>query len=173
MQDIDKQYVFRPLNIEDEPFLWEMVYQGIYVNEGQVPPSRELLLKPELSCYVQGWGAKDDSGFLVSNAKDQPVGALWLRKLQASNRGYGYVDDDTLELSIAILPEYRGQGLGTQLLNNLFSSPIGCCDISLSVSMDNPVRHLYKKFGFVLVHKQGSSMTMKRNGAAYRSELFK
>jgi hypothetical protein len=29
--------IIRPLKLEDEPFLWEMLYQAIHVPEGQTP----------------------------------------------------------------------------------------------------------------------------------------
>ena len=111
-----------------------------------------------------GWGREGDCGFLASDAEtSQPVGAVWLRLLVGKNQGYGYVNDDTPELSIAVLPEYRGQGIGTQLLTYLLSSVYGHSSISLSVSEDNPALRLYKRFGFVVVRKSTGSLTMKRN----------
>lgn len=32
---------------------------------------------------------------------------------------YGHIDVDTPSLAISLLPEYRGQGIGTKLLSNL------------------------------------------------------
>lgn len=78
------------------------------------------------------------------------------------NKGYGYVDDDTPELSIAVLPEYRSQGVGTQLLTHLFTSAYGQSSISLSVSADNSALRLYERFGFEVVSKSNGSLTMKR-----------
>jgi GNAT superfamily N-acetyltransferase len=94
--------IIRLLALEDKLFLWEMLYQALHVPEGQPALPREVIHLPELARYVQGWG--------------QPVAAVWLRLLMSENKGYGYVGDDTPELSIAVLPEYRGQGIGTELL---------------------------------------------------------
>jgi len=102
--------IIRPLELEDEPFLWEMLYQAIYVAEGQTPLPREIVQIPELARYVRGWGREADCGFLSSDLlSNQPIGAVWLRFAIGNPKGYGYVDDNTAELSIAILPEHQGQ----------------------------------------------------------------
>lgn len=150
----------RPLTAEDEPFLWEMLFQAIHVPNGHPPLSRDVLNLPELARYVQGWGRDGDCGFLA--AVGEPVGAVWLRLLVAEDRGFGYVADDTPELSIALLPEFRGRGIGTQLLSRLFAAPCGETPVSLSVSTDNPAVRLYRRFGFAGVGETGDSLTMVR-----------
>jgi ribosomal protein S18 acetylase RimI-like enzyme len=73
------------------------------------------------------------------------VGAAWLRLMH----GYGYVEEDIPELSIAVLPSHPGRGMGTTLLNEIikFAEPI-YPSISLSVALENPAAHLYERFGF-------------------------
>ena len=156
--------VIRPLKLEDEPFLWEMLYQALYVPKGCAALPREVVRLPELARYVQSWGREDDFGFLAKDAiADQSIGAIWLRLLIGENPGYGYVDDNTPELSIAVLPQYRGQGVGTQLLTHLLASEGGRSSISLSVSANNPAVRLYERFGFAIVSKSDESLTMKRH----------
>lgn len=113
---------------------------------------------------MQGWGREDDCGFLGSDTlTSQPIGAVWLRLPIGKHKGYGYVDDNTSELSIAVLPEYRGQGIGTQLLTHLFASKWGKSSISLNVSADNRAVRLYERFGFDIISRSDGSLTMKRN----------
>jgi ribosomal protein S18 acetylase RimI-like enzyme len=155
--------IIRPLLLEDEPFLWEMLYQALHVPDGQTVPPPEVINLPELARYVQDWGREGDCGFLASDAATgQPVGAVWLRLLMSENKGYGYVGDDTPELSIAVLPEHRGQGIGTELLTCLVASVRGHSSISLSVSEGNSALRLYERFGFEVVSKSAESLTMKR-----------
>jgi ribosomal protein S18 acetylase RimI-like enzyme len=157
-------YIIRSLAPEDEPFLWEILYQALYIPEGESALPREVIYLPELVRYVQNWGCKGDCGFLASDtATSQPVGAVWLRLLVGQNKGYGYVDDDTSELSIAVFPEHRGQGIGTQLLTQLFASVCGQSSVSLSVSANNPAVRLYKRFGFEVVSRSAESLLMKRD----------
>ncbi|MEO1148122.1 MAG: N-acetyltransferase [Cyanobacteria bacterium J06638_22] len=154
----------RSLTPDDQAFLWEMLYQVLHVPEGHPALPREIVQLPELARYVQGWGREGDCGVLASNATtDQPIGAVWLRSLVGENKGYGYVDDETVELSIAVLPTYRGQGIGTQLLTHLLASACGRSPISLSVSADNPAMRLYERFGFEIVSQSDDSFTMKRS----------
>jgi ribosomal protein S18 acetylase RimI-like enzyme len=156
-------YIIRRLIPGDEAFLWEMLYQAIYVPEGKPAPPREIVRLPELARYVRGWGDAGDCGFLASDAAtSQAVGAAWLRLLAGTNRGFGYVDDATPELSIAVLPEYRGRGIGTQLLVHLLESGCGYSTVSLSVSVGNPAIRLYERFGFEVVGDNGVSLTMRR-----------
>jgi ribosomal protein S18 acetylase RimI-like enzyme len=97
---------------------------------------------PELARYVAGWGREWDCGFLASDAAGKSLDAVWLRLLRGENQGYGYVDDNTPELSIAVLPEHRGRGIGSPLLTHLFASACGNLTVSLSVAVGNPALSL-------------------------------
>ncbi|MGD1855532.1 MAG: GNAT family N-acetyltransferase [Leptolyngbyaceae cyanobacterium] len=153
----------RPLTLDDQSFLWEMLYQAIYVPDGQPALPQEIVQIPELARYVADWGREGDCGFLSTNvASQQTVGAVWLRLPIGEHKGYGYVDDPIPELSIAVLPNFRGQGIGTQLMTHLLTSACGQSPISLSVSADNPAVRLYQRFGFETISQQDGSLTMKR-----------
>ncbi|MEP7285596.1 MAG: GNAT family N-acetyltransferase [Chloroflexota bacterium] len=157
-------YTVRPLTSTDEPFLWEMLYLAIYVPEGTPPPSRDILKLPEIAKYVQHWGRSDDAGLIAIDAETRnPIGAVWLRQFLENDKGYGYVADDIPELSIAVLPKYRGKGLGTRLLGDLITAMTPKSrPISLSVDATNPAVVLYKRFGFETVGINGTSLTMLR-----------
>lgn len=163
--DDSYKYLIAEIASSDEPFLWEMLYQAIHVPAGSVAPPRQIVNSPELSRYVQQWGQENDFGLKAVSTDDrQPVGAAWLRLMTGENRGYGYIDDLTPELSIAVLAEHRGKGVGTRLLNELFESIAGKHkSISLSVSDDNPAKGLYQRLGFVIVSREGTSLTMRKN----------
>lgn len=71
------------------------------------------------------------------------------------------MDDGTPELSIAILPEHRGQGVGRQLLTRLLASArLRYPAVSLSVDARNPAVRLYEHLGFWVVETNGHSLTM-------------
>ena len=147
---------FRDLTKADEVFLWEALYLALYVPEGQPPLPREIVQEPEIRHYVAGWGRPGDMGVIALDGA-RPVGAAWLRLLTGEDRGFGYVDDETPELSIAVLPEYRGQGIGTALLERLLELAAPCHPaVCLSVSAGNPARRLYERMGFRLVRDVGT-----------------
>jgi ribosomal protein S18 acetylase RimI-like enzyme len=162
-----KTYSIRRLTSSDQPFLWEMLYQSLFVPEGRKPFPREVLGRSEVSRYVERWGREGDLGFIaVDGGSGEPVGAVWLRLLAGAEKGYGYVDDETPELGMAVLPDYRGRGLGTDLLGRLLESAgADYRKVCLSVSADNPALRLYERAGFKRVGGDGSSVIMvKRLG---------
>ena len=69
--------------------------------------------------------------------------------------GYGYVDDDTPEISLSLYPAYRNNGIGSQLLNSMLDllKNNGVKKVSLSVSRTNRAVSLYKRFGFEIIDR--------------------
>jgi ribosomal protein S18 acetylase RimI-like enzyme len=157
-------YFIRRLTAEDEHFLWEMLYAAVHVPPGQPPFPKEVVREPGIAKYVLHWGKGGDKGFVAVDAVTSlPVGAAWVRMFTAESKGYGYVDSETPELSIAVLPEYRGKGIGTDLLSHLIEEVrFGHRALSLSVSSDNSAIRLYKRMGFEIVAQSGASLTMKK-----------
>jgi ribosomal protein S18 acetylase RimI-like enzyme len=127
-------------------------------------------LPPEIARYVVGFGRSGDAG-VVAEVGAAAVGAAWYRLLPASEPGYGFVAGDVPELSIAVVAEYRGLGLGRQLLETLLAhaDANGVARISLSVALDNPAARLYERVGFRRVGVSGGAWTMlARTSAASR-----
>ncbi|QQS45151.1 MAG: GNAT family N-acetyltransferase [Acidobacteriota bacterium] len=155
-------YSIRRAEQADESFLWEALYHAIYVAEGQPLLPREIVSEPDIAKYVDNWGKKGDEGYIAYNQVTlEPIGAIWIRAFSKENQGYGYIDENFPELSIAILPEYRNQGVGTHLIDKLISETTGKYPgVSLSVSFDNPAVRLYKRFGFEVVDQKTQSLTM-------------
>ena len=139
-----------------------MLYQAIYVEAGSPAVPREILRQPDIAKYVAAWGRNGDMGLVAVEAETgQPIGAIWLRLFNANNAGYGYVADDIPELGIAVLPEYRGQGVGTQLLDDLLTlARSRYAAVSLSVDPHNRAKGLYERFGFKSVGMNGTSVVM-------------
>lgn len=153
---------FIPIDSTNQSYLWAFLYQAIYVPPGAEPPAREMIYRPELARYVEGWGRPGDLGlYAVIEGSPQPVGAAWLRRWTGDQRGYGWVQDDVPELSLAVMPEWRGRKLGTRLLEALLSQAKGHDPgVSLSVSRDNPAVSLYRRCGFETVAEGTHSLTM-------------
>ena len=152
----------RQLSPSDQQFLWEALYQSLHVPGGRSPFPRDVINQPEIAKYVRGWGRAGDMGYIAEDAVcGAPIGAAWLRLLKGAERGYGYVDDETPELGMAVLPEYRGRGAGSDLLGHLLESAGAVYrSVCLSVSADNPAVRLYERAGFVRVRECGDSLTM-------------
>jgi GNAT superfamily N-acetyltransferase len=135
----------RAANTSDEPFLWEMLYLALFVPPGNPPLPRSVLRDRAIARYVEGWGTRRRDTGLVALVDNSPVGAAWLRWFSASDPGYGFVDESTPELSVAVLPGHRGKGIGSLLLERLLD---GVHSTSLSCDPQNPAWRLYLRLGF-------------------------
>lgn len=151
----------QPITTANAPLLWMMLYLAIHVPEGEPAPPLNIIFRPDLARYARNWGQPGDLGITALDAQGLPAGAAWLRLLTGVNRGYGWVDDAIPELSVAVLPQYRGQGIGTQLIRALLDQARARFPgVSLSVSAGNPAENLYRRLGFVVVQQDDHSRNM-------------
>jgi len=150
-------HVIRQLTPEDEPILWEMLYQGLSSPDKEKrPPAREIIRRPEFARYVEGWGRVGDIGFVAHNSKDGIlVGAVWLRKPIDKS-------DAPPELALAVKPEHRRHGIGMALLTQLVRANPEQSTISLSFVSGKPVLRLYERFGFKVMEEQSGGVVMHR-----------
>ncbi|SFS68511.1 GNAT family N-acetyltransferase [Paenibacillus sp. BC26] len=153
----------RPMEQEDFDFLMDMHYESIHIPEGK-PPKQELLNAPAIKKYSEGWGRRGDRALIAWDDDTKAVGAVWFRLFDETDKGYGFVDCDTPELGIAVLPDVRGQGMGNRLMNEimLLAKLDGYKSLSLSVDPDNQAAvRMYKKLGFAYWGMCGTSWTMQ------------
>lgn len=142
-------YVIRQIRSEEIPVLDEFLYQAIFVPQGTQPPLRSIICKPELQVYLKDFGAQKDDHCLVAEAADQIVGAVWTRIMN----DYGHVDADTPSFALSLLPEYRGQGIGTALMERMLEwlRECGYRQASLAVQKENYAARMYQKLGFEII----------------------
>jgi ribosomal protein S18 acetylase RimI-like enzyme len=154
-------FIFKTIIRDDYAFLKDMLYEAIFVPEGLKPLDRSILDHPEISKYLDSWGRQGDFGLILSFGVEQ-IGAIWGRLFPENDKGYGFVDSSTPELSMAIKSDYRNQGMGTKLLSGFlkYASEKGYNKISLSVDKRNQAFSFYKKNGFVIFSESGNSCTM-------------
>lgn len=147
----------------DLPFLREMLYEAAYWNPAVArPPLAEALSDPQNAAYVDGWPGKHDAG-LIAEVDGAPVGACWYRFFGSHAPGYGYLDEQTPEISISVAANHRGRGLGTTLLEATadLARSLFVRALSLSVDPANPALRLYERCGYVAVGTNGGSVTMR------------
>lgn len=82
-------------------------------------------------------------GFLLLAHEDNDLaGALVMNATGMA----GYVPENLL-VYIAVNPKFRGQGIGTQIIQKAFETAQGA--VALHVEYDNPATRLYKRMGFI------------------------
>jgi GNAT superfamily N-acetyltransferase len=109
--------------------------------------------------YVQNWGRPGDAGVVASSGPNA-VGAAWYRLFPASAPGFGFVDEQTPELTIAVVPSQRGLGTGGDLLEALLdrARAEGYSQVSLSAELGQT--GFYEKHGFREHHREDGTVTM-------------
>lgn len=153
---------YRKIQEEEYSFLKEMLYEALFVRPGQAKFSRTILEEPSIKKYVEAWNEQTDDLAIVALDEHELIGVIWARKFSAENKGYGYVDASTPEISMAIRESYRGQGIGTKLLSRIEDefSKKGIQALSLSVDKLNPAKYLYERCGYKLYEEEGTAITM-------------
>jgi GNAT superfamily N-acetyltransferase len=145
---------------QDVRFLRDMLNHAYYWRERN--PGEE---RGPVARYVKGWGRPGDTA-LIAVDEGFPVAAGWYRLFRPEQPGYGFVDPETPELTIAVVPNRRGRGIGDVLLNALCdrARQEGHRAISLSVEWGNePLLSFYEKHGFrMLVEGGDDSVTLLR-----------
>lgn len=116
-----------------------------------------------LSRYVDGWGRAGDVAVIAAEGPN-PVGAAWCRRFTAAAPGYGFVDEQTPELTIAVVPSKRQHGVGQELLDALLdrARDAGIEALSLSVQQGSAAVGFYERNGFEPVGEHGGALTMLR-----------
>lgn len=137
----------RAADLKDEKFLWEAQCHAALLDLKN-DPMVAVRSNPILARYVEGWGRVGDVG-VIAEHEDKPVGAAWCRLFPKESPAWGWVDEKTPEISVAVLPEFRQMGIGTSLLTSLLEVS---CDknkmLSLAVRSTNPALRLYLRLGF-------------------------
>jgi GNAT superfamily N-acetyltransferase len=116
-----------------------------------------------LTRYVDNWGRQGDVA-VIAHETGNRVGAAWFRLFHASEPGYGFVDEQTPELSIAVVPSRRKHGLGQELLDALLEKARaeGHTQVSLSVEKDSPAVGFYERNGFTPAGESEGGLVMTR-----------
>jgi ribosomal protein S18 acetylase RimI-like enzyme len=145
---------------QDVRFLRDMLHHAYYWRERS--PGEE---PGPVARYVKGWGRPGDT-VLIAVEEGFPVGAAWYRLFRRDHPGYGFVDEETPELAIAVVPSRRGRGIGEALLDALCERARAERHSALSLSVERgnaPLLEFYEKHGFVRVHEDGGdTVTMRR-----------
>lgn len=137
--------MLRPVGIHDVRFLRDMLrhaYHERFAADAERPVYR----------YVQNWGRRGDAG-VVALEGPHSYGAAWYRLFTEREPGFGFVDEQTPELTIAVVPSRRGRGAGKELLDALLARARdeGYAAVSLSAAKEQVP--YYERFGFETVRE--------------------
>ncbi len=151
-------YVIRKLRQKEVKKLDTFLYEAIFIPKGVEAPPMEIINQPELQVYIDGFGTKSGDICLVAESDGLIVGAVWVRIMN----DYGHVDDETPSFAISLLKEYRGNGIGTELMKRMLLELKSCKykKTSLAVQKQNYAVKMYKKVGFEIVDENEEEYIM-------------
>src|SRR3981081_346290 len=112
--------MFRPAEPSDVRFLRDLLRHAYHWRLNEDPDLPVFR-------YVANWGREGDAGGIAFEGRG-PYGAAWYRIFSTEEPGFGFVDEATPELTIAVVPSRRGQGVGAELLEGLLARAPEECD---------------------------------------------
>jgi GNAT superfamily N-acetyltransferase len=148
---MDSQFHIRQVQPVDMPFLWDMLWEAAAVDDRVRAMGKPAALAlPDINRYLDAWGRHGDLGVVAYDDTGRLLGAAWIRLFSPASPGYGFVARDIPELSIGVVADARGKGVGGTLLDALMTiaRQHGHRAISLGVNRRNPARMLYERKGF-------------------------
>jgi GNAT superfamily N-acetyltransferase len=133
----------------DRPFLEMMLREATYPNDLAVSVV-DVMGRPDLAMTIPDFSRPGDLAQIAEDA-GTPVGAAWCRRFTESEHSWGFIDEDTPEVGLAVLATHRGQGVGSTLLTALAEAArtAGTASLSLCTERDGAARNLYERMGFV------------------------
>lgn len=143
---------------EEVSLLQDFLYEAIFVPEGMPAPPKSIINQPELQVYITDFGKKKDDIGLVAEVDKKVIGAVWVRIMN----DYGHIDNDTPSFAISLYKDYRGFGIGTDLMKEMLCilEDRGYKQASLAVQKANYAVRMYQKTGFEIVDENEEEYIM-------------
>ena len=141
----------RPASRQDTRFLRDMLRHAYHWRMGD----------PDLPVfrYVQNWGRRGDAGVIAFSGPNV-FGAAWYRLFPAGAPGFGFVDESTPELTVAVVPSHRGHGTGGELLEALLDRARADGYSRVSLSAESGQTGFYEQHGFREHGRADGTVTM-------------
>lgn len=145
-------WTVKPLDVTHREPAVETFYHGLY-NQDEPPPDRTILNRPNIQPYLTGFPGPGDIGFVAFHeSTSEFAGVAYCRFLSPDFCGVGFYREAIPELSVGVMPAFRGEGCGTVLMSALLGeTDRRGLDVSLNCNPKNPAHRLYERLGFVTI----------------------
>ena len=155
---IYKGVMIRKLCSKEVDLLKDFLYEAIFIPEGEEPPARDIVERPELRIYYDDFGQGPADHCLLAEVDGRIIGAVWTRIMN----DYGHVDDETPSFAISLFSDYRSQGIGTRLMKEMLSllKDHGYRQASLAVQKANYAVRMYRNVGFEITDENDEEYIM-------------
>jgi GNAT superfamily N-acetyltransferase len=141
---------------EDESFLRRLYASTRAEEMAHVPwpdEQKAVFLGMQFDLQRRHYGAYYPQGeFMIVLLGEKPAGRFYLDRC----------GEFFLVIDIALLPEYRGLGIGSRLLENLLAEAKAASKpVRLHVETSNRASGLYQRFGFIPLEVRGTRWLME------------
>lgn len=161
MGAIGINYLIREIKKNEYKLLNNFIYEAIFIPEGMEKPPKSIINNPDLQVYVYDFGKEKDDNCLVAEIDGNVVGAVWVRIMN----DYGHIDETTPSFAISLYKQYRGNGIGTEMMKEmlLLLERKGYKKVSLSVQKENYAFKIYLKVGFEIIEEKEEEYIMVKS----------
>lgn len=153
---MDRTISFRPEEPSDEPFLLQL-YASTRASEMQLVPwdtaQKEAFLRSQFALQTHHYRKYyADASFLIVQRDGQDIGRLYVHRS----------DKCLLVVDIALMPAYRGAGIGGQLMRGVLSEAAAAGKtVQIHVERNNPALRLYQRLRFRVLEDMGIHFRME------------
>lgn len=163
---VKEKLTFRPITEQDTEFLY-LVYAGTRDEEiaitGWSEEQKQEFLHMQFNLqhtqYLQNYR---DAAFEIILVDNVPAGRLYVDRREKEIR----------LIDLALLPEFRRQGIGTAILKDLIAeSDEKNLPLNFHVERFNPARRLYERVGFKMKEDKGMHFFMEKAPAGSTNNL--
>ena len=151
-------YTIRKIKENEYEILSDFLYEAIFIPQGVQAPPKSIIKEPELQVYISEFGKKKDDICFVADVDGNVVGAVWVRVMN----DYGHIEDGVPSFAISLYKEYRGYGIGTELMKRMLVElqERGYRKASLAVQKANYAVKMYQNVGFEIVDENEEEYIM-------------
>lgn len=145
-------------------FLQKMLFEAAYWNQLENRPTLEIgLQRDDLKYLLSDWGRSGDIAVIAQEEDGRKIGAAWIRFWTEELHSYGFISKDIPELSIGIVKDKRGKGVGKALMKKVIgeAKKKKISSISLSVEKENYACKFYINLGFFVFLENDSDYVLK------------
>lgn len=152
-------YSIREMREAEYPLLEEFLYQAIFQRDTKKPIPRSVVNDLNINVYIRDFGNYPEDFCLCAETVAGIVGAVWIRNI----KGFGSIDDQTPEFAISLLPDYRGYGIGTAMMQAMIEhlKTKSYSQTSLAVQKDNYALKMYLQVGFEIIDENDEEYIMR------------
>lgn len=152
----DASALLRPVSSADQEFLFQ-VYASTRADEMAIvpwtPEQKQAFVQMQYNAQRQSYAMQfPEAEYSVIHKQAIPIGRLIVARSKEEMR----------LMDIALLPGYRNQGMGTQLIRELMAEAAASKKpLRLHVEFFNPARRLYERLGFRQIAEFGIYFEME------------